>query len=74
MLLGLMIGFFVLAIILVCIGAAVEYSNDVASAVLCILAVVALITSIGMFIFRLFPWIYKSSKDRRYTSRYYNCC
>lgn len=74
MILGLMIGFFVLAIILICIGAAVEYSNDVASAVLCILAIIAMVGSIGMFVFRLFPWIYKSSEDRRYTSRCYNCC
>jgi hypothetical protein len=27
-----------------------------------------------MLIFRMFSWIYKSSKDRRYTSRCYNCC
>jgi uncharacterized membrane-anchored protein len=74
MILGLMIGMFILGMILLCVGAAVEYSNNTACVVLIILAVLLMLGSCVMFIFRMFSWIYKSSKDRRYTPRSYNCC
>ena len=48
-----------------------DYEHEIVhgsiSAVLCILGIV-------VFIFRMFSWIYKSSKDRRCASRCYNCC
>ena len=35
---------------------------------------IMMLISVVILIYRMFPWIYISSKNRRYTSRCYNCC
>lgn len=72
MILGIMIGLFVLSLILLGVAAIIDDYN--ASNVVCVLAIAALVASIGMLIVRMFYRIYKSSKDRRNTPGSYNCC
>jgi membrane-bound ClpP family serine protease len=68
MIIAIMIILFIVGMTLLMI-AAEECSDSVGW-----VGVIMMVISLVMLIFRMFSWIYKSSKDRRYTSRCYNCC
>lgn len=56
MILGITLGLFVL--VFVFLGVAALVDDYTASNVLCILAIVAIVASLGMFILRMFHWIH----------------
>ena len=70
MIIGLMLFLGILGFILWGVSACV-YDHEI---VWFVIGTILVIASLGVFIFRMFSWIYKSSKDRRNTSRCYNCC
>lgn len=62
-------------IILGVIGFILLYIADSESSdAIAVVSLILMLASIGMLIFRMFSWICEPSKDRRYTSRCYNCC
>ena len=61
MILGILLGLFILALIL--LGVSSFYSDYDTSNVLCVLGLVCLVGTVIMFIVRMFYWIFKSSKD-----------
>ena len=56
MVLGITLGLFVLCLIL--LGVAALADDYTISNVLCVIALVAMLVSIGMFILRMFHWIH----------------
>ena len=64
--LGIILG--IIGFILMLIGEA--NCSDIESG----LGAVLILLTIGLFIFRMFSWICKLSKDRRNTSRCCDCC